>query len=197
MPVLAPPAFPGDAYTLHAPDLAVGNVPDAPGWVAGAPPPAVEYADTGQDEADLAVKIRQFFAAGTRLVWVVRLTGARRVEVYRPTAAGEAVAEVRGAGDLLEARHPAQRGAGGGALSRPLRYFLACNICFCRFQKTLAVDPGIPDPRTALAARPVATVFVSVGVAPCLSATGRGASALAGHRACRALPGASRRDLGR
>ncbi|KOR27627.1 hypothetical protein TI05_13475, partial [Achromatium sp. WMS3] len=35
---------------LRAPDVAVGNVPNAPGWVAGVPPLAVEYADTGQNE---------------------------------------------------------------------------------------------------------------------------------------------------
>jgi hypothetical protein len=29
----------------------------------------VEYADTGQDEADLAVKIRELLAAGTCLIW--------------------------------------------------------------------------------------------------------------------------------
>ena len=68
--------------TLRAPDVAVGNVPDEPGWVAGAPPLAVEYADSGQDEKDLQVKISELQAAGTRLVWVVRLTGPRRVEVH-------------------------------------------------------------------------------------------------------------------
>jgi hypothetical protein len=31
--------------TLRAPDLSVGSIPDAPGWVSGAPPLAVEYAD--------------------------------------------------------------------------------------------------------------------------------------------------------
>lgn len=72
--------------TLRAPDVAVGNVPDAPGWVEGAPPMAVEYADTGQDEEELATKISQLFAAGTKLVWVVRLVGPRRVEVYEPGA---------------------------------------------------------------------------------------------------------------
>ena len=70
--------------TLRAPDVAVGNVPDAPGWVEGAPPLAVEYADTGQDEKELATKISQLFAAGTKLVWVVRLVGPRRVEVHEP-----------------------------------------------------------------------------------------------------------------
>ncbi len=33
--------------TLRAPDVAIGNVADKPGWVPGVPPLAVEYADTG------------------------------------------------------------------------------------------------------------------------------------------------------
>lgn len=69
---------------LRAPDLAVGEIPDEPGWVQGAPPLAVEYADTGQDEADLPVKIQELLAAGTRYVWVVRLIGPRRVEIHQP-----------------------------------------------------------------------------------------------------------------
>jgi hypothetical protein len=69
---------------LRAPDLSVGEIPDQPGWVQGAPPLAVEYADTGQDEADLRIKIGELFSAGTRYVWVVRLTGPRRVEVHQP-----------------------------------------------------------------------------------------------------------------
>lgn len=69
---------------LRAPDVAVGNVPKEPGWVQGAPPLAVEYADTGQDEAELAVKIGELLDAGTRFVWVVRLTGPRRVEIHEP-----------------------------------------------------------------------------------------------------------------
>ena len=68
--------------TLRAPDIAVGNVPNEPGWVKGSPLLAVEYADTGQDMADLAVKIRELLDAGTRFVWVVRLTGPRRVEIH-------------------------------------------------------------------------------------------------------------------
>ena len=85
--------------TLRAPDVAVGNVPDVPGWVAGAPPLALEYADTGQDEVDLALKITELLAAGTRFVWVVRLTGPRRVEVYQPGTA----MRVCYPGDWLEA----------------------------------------------------------------------------------------------
>lgn len=76
---------------LRAPDLSVGEIPDLPGWAEGAPPLAVEYADTGQDEADLRIKIQELFAAGTRYVWVVRLTGPRRVEVHQPGQAMRSV----------------------------------------------------------------------------------------------------------
>ncbi|MFT3772005.1 MAG: Uma2 family endonuclease [Minicystis sp.] len=72
---------------LRAPDVAVGNVPDAPGWTHVAPPLAVEYADSGQDEGDLQDRIRDLLANGTRFVWVVRLVGPRRVEVYEPRGA--------------------------------------------------------------------------------------------------------------
>ncbi|MFO0591154.1 MAG: Uma2 family endonuclease [Polyangiaceae bacterium] len=67
---------------LRAPDIAVGNVPDKPGWIEGAPPLAVEYASSGQDEGELRQKIRELLAAGTRWVWVVRLLGERHVEVH-------------------------------------------------------------------------------------------------------------------
>lgn|GEM_PF-1046722 len=76
--------FATDEQTMRAPDIAVGHVPDEPGWVNGVPPLAVEYADLGQDEADLQLKIRTLLDAGTRFVWVVRLTGVRRVEVHQP-----------------------------------------------------------------------------------------------------------------
>ena len=78
--------FTPDEKNLRAPDIAVGNVPDRPGWAPGAPPLAVEYADRGQDEQDLQEKIHILLGAGTRYVWVVRLTGLRRVEVYEPNA---------------------------------------------------------------------------------------------------------------
>jgi hypothetical protein len=67
---------------LRAPDVAVGNVPDAPGWVQGVPPLAVEYADTGQDEEELQDRISDLLSRGTRFVWVVRLVGPRRVEIH-------------------------------------------------------------------------------------------------------------------
>lgn len=70
--------------TMRAPDLSIGNIADAPGWVHGVPKLAVEYADTGQDEDELAAKIEDLLAAGTMYVWVVRLNGPRRVEVHEP-----------------------------------------------------------------------------------------------------------------
>lgn len=84
---------------LRAPDLAVGHVPDAPGWIRGAPPLAVEYAGTGQDEVQLQKKIAELLVAGTRYVWVVRLVGPRRIEVHQ---AGQPVRTV-GPGEVLTA----------------------------------------------------------------------------------------------
>ncbi len=72
---------------LRAPDIAVGNVPDQPGWIAGVPPLAVEYAGSGQDERELQEKIADLLGAGTRWIWVVRLIGPRRVEVYEASQA--------------------------------------------------------------------------------------------------------------
>lgn len=76
--------FTPDEHNLCAPDIAVGNVPNEPGWIAGAPPLAVEYADTGQNESTLQAKIHTLLGAGTRYVWVVRLPEPRRVDVYEP-----------------------------------------------------------------------------------------------------------------
>jgi hypothetical protein len=60
----------------------VGGFKNEPGFAKGAPPLAVEYADTGQDEAELTAKIRELLEAGTKYVWVVRLVGSRRVEIH-------------------------------------------------------------------------------------------------------------------
>ncbi|WPL19867.1 hypothetical protein Thiowin_05014 [Thiorhodovibrio winogradskyi] len=92
---------------LRAPDIAVGNVPDAPGWIAGVPPLAVEYADSGQDEQELQDKIRELLAAGTRYLWVVRLQGPRRVEVYEP-------------GQPCRTCYPGQALSAAGVLKNPL-----------------------------------------------------------------------------
>jgi Uma2 family endonuclease len=92
---------------LRAPDLAVGELPDQPGWVQGAPPLAVEYADTGQDEVDLPVKIQELLAAGTRYVWVVRLIGPRRVEIHQP-------------GQGVRIAHPGEQLEAPGILANPV-----------------------------------------------------------------------------
>lgn len=74
--------FSSEPGQLRAPDIAIGNVPDEPGWVKGVPPLAVEYAGRGQEEGELQAKIDELLTAGTRWVWVVRLMGPRRVEVH-------------------------------------------------------------------------------------------------------------------
>lgn len=88
-----------DEATLRAPDVSVGGVADEPGYAHAAPRLAVEYAERGGDEADLARKVRELLGAGTELVWVVRLASEQRVEVHR---AGEPVL-VKHAGEALEA----------------------------------------------------------------------------------------------
>jgi Uma2 family endonuclease len=93
--------------TLRAPDIAVGSIPDEPGWVQGAPALAVEYADRGQDEGELALKIQELLAAGTRYVWVVRLTGPRRVEVHKKDAA-------------MSVAHPGDELQAAGILANPV-----------------------------------------------------------------------------
>jgi Uma2 family endonuclease len=76
--------FSPDEGTLRAPDIAIAPQGDERGWIRGAPPLAVEYAGTGQDEEDLQAKIAELLQNGATQVWVVRLLGPRRVEVYRP-----------------------------------------------------------------------------------------------------------------
>lgn len=99
--------FTPDEQNLRAPDIAVGSVPNTPGWIPGAPPLAVEYADTGQDERDLQAKIHTLLGAGTRYVWVVRLTGPHRVEVHTP--------------DGLHMAYPGEELKAPGLLRNPVR----------------------------------------------------------------------------
>jgi Uma2 family endonuclease len=94
--------------TLRAPDLAVGEIPDQPGWVQGAPPLAVEYVDTGRDEGELADKIQDILAAGTRFYWVVRLADPRRVEVHQP-------------GKAMSIANPGEELRADGILANPVR----------------------------------------------------------------------------
>jgi hypothetical protein len=92
---------------LRAPDVAIGNVPNKPGWVPGAPGLAIEYADVGQDEDTLDEKIADLLEAGTRFLWVVRLVGPRRVEVHEP-------------GKRVRTFHPGQRLTAPGVLKNPV-----------------------------------------------------------------------------
>ena len=82
---------------LRAPDVAVLPGPPGEGWLKEAPPLAVEYADRGQDWADLRKKIREYLENGVQRVWVVRMDGPRRVEVYTPDGKKESF----GPGKLL------------------------------------------------------------------------------------------------
>jgi Uma2 family endonuclease len=76
---------------LRAPDVSVTSPQKGSAWIQGVPPLAVEFAGAGQDEEKLQQKIVDLLAAGTQLIWVVRLVGPRRVEVYEP---GKAVRTV-------------------------------------------------------------------------------------------------------
>ncbi len=74
-----------DEGNLRAADLGLGERPrEKKGWAKRAPRLVVEVAGVGQDEEALQEKIGEFFAAGTEVVWVVRLLGPHRVEVYEP-----------------------------------------------------------------------------------------------------------------
>lgn len=86
-----------EGKNLRAPDIVAGMDLRAPGWAKEAPPLAVEYADAGQDEGELREKIAELLAFGTRMLWVVRLTGPLRVEVHEP---GVPVRVVDGDGEL-------------------------------------------------------------------------------------------------
>jgi len=89
-----------DNKNLRAPDLIVtDSSPLQPGWLRTVPPLAVEYADVGQDEAELTAKISELLTLGVRYLWVVRLHGPLRVEVHMR---GEPV-RILGADDTLTA----------------------------------------------------------------------------------------------
>lgn len=102
---------------LRAPDVSVGNVSDEPGWASEAPSLAIEYADAGQDEADLQKKIVELLEAGTSWVWVVRLKGRRRVEVYEAGVAGSVEGEVT----LAEEEPSSSEPSGPRRMARPVR----------------------------------------------------------------------------
>ncbi|MDO9280476.1 MAG: Uma2 family endonuclease [Pseudomonadota bacterium] len=87
-----------DGGTLRAPDVSVLPSEPGPGWVKGVPSLAIEYADVGQDEEGLRDKIDELLEKGTQVLWVVRMIGPRRVEVW--TSEGMRLTH---GGDVLEA----------------------------------------------------------------------------------------------
>jgi hypothetical protein len=89
-----------DPGILRAPDVSVAAPGEGGGWIPGTPLLALEYAGRGQDEAELRTKIADLLGHGTRLVWVVRLTGPRRVEVHAPSQPMKTLTT----GEQLEAR---------------------------------------------------------------------------------------------
>jgi hypothetical protein len=94
--------------TLRAPDISIGDLGEGEGtWSTVAPPLAVEYASRGQVESDLQRKIKEFLSSGTRFVWVVRLVGPRRVEVYRQ-------------GEPVQIKRPGERLMAPGVLKNSL-----------------------------------------------------------------------------
>ncbi len=100
-----------DEGNLRAADLGLGERPkERRGWAKKAPRLVVEVAGVGQDEEALQEKIEEFFAAGTEVVWVVRLLGPHRVEVYepdKPVAIRNADEELTAPGILQGRRRPA------------------------------------------------------------------------------------------
>jgi Uma2 family endonuclease len=80
-----------DEATLRCPDVSVGGFAEEPGFSRRAPRLAVEYVEVGRDETDLERKVEELLAAGTGLVWVVRLGRNPRVEAHRRGAAPEVV----------------------------------------------------------------------------------------------------------
>lgn len=126
---------------LRAPDIAIGSAADdVPGWIPGAPPLAVEFAGPGQDETELQRKIADLLGAGTRWVWVVRLIGPQRVEVYEQTRGVRTL----GPGDTLEAPGVLQN-------SVPVRAFFDREIGFQLALRNLLQRQGYPDLEAVLA----------------------------------------------
>jgi hypothetical protein len=77
------------------------------------PPLVCWSAPVKRDLLDFNKKIDEFLAAGTRFVWVVRLVGRRRVDVYER---GKAMRTVYAGGSARSARRAEERRAGRRAL---------------------------------------------------------------------------------
>jgi len=87
--------FQMDPFTLRFPDVHVtswermaGYDEDAPGWPAFAPDVAIEVVSASNTPAELARKAGEYFANGTRAMWIAD-PGPRTVVIRRPGAADE------------------------------------------------------------------------------------------------------------
>ena len=80
--------LPGLADTVRLPGAALvraGALPPGgigPGWISAAPDLVVEILSPSEPASELDAKVRDYFAAGTRLIWVVDPI-ARIVDVRR------------------------------------------------------------------------------------------------------------------
>ncbi|MBX3184929.1 MAG: Uma2 family endonuclease [Polyangiaceae bacterium] len=113
--------FSPNPSTMRAPDVAVGAIPDEPGWVPGVPALAVEYADRGQNETELAEKIDELLGLGTRFVWVVRLAPPPlRQATAAPQSAPVPYVEVHEAGEPIRVYGIEETLTAPGVLERPV-----------------------------------------------------------------------------
>ena len=85
--------FQMDPFTLRFPDVHVTSWErmaeydeSAPGWPGFAPDVAIEVVSAGNTPAELARKAREYFANGTRSMWIAD-PGPRTVVIRRPNAA--------------------------------------------------------------------------------------------------------------
>ena len=95
--------FQMDPFTLRFPDVQVTTWErmaeydeDAPGWPRFAPDVAIEVVSASNTPAELARKAGEYFANGTRAMWIAD-PGPRTVAIRRPGAAEQ----VFGVGDTL------------------------------------------------------------------------------------------------
>lgn len=81
--------LPGLGDTVRSPDAAfvrAAALPPngiGPGWISAAPDLVVEILSPSETAADLDAKVRDYFASGTRLLWVIDPI-ARAVDVLTP-----------------------------------------------------------------------------------------------------------------
>lgn len=74
-----------DSFSPDAAWLACDPEDDSPGFVLGPPTFAVEVRSPGESDAAIGTKIRDYFAAGTLVVWDVDADSEEVIRCYRST----------------------------------------------------------------------------------------------------------------